>query len=143
MLRWFRRFIWLGLIGGIGAAAYTIWQRRQVEQPSAEWSPVDAAPLRLVSDEPRRPTTTHTPVSDDPPVDEKPVASVLAAAGPASSTWVTPIDGACPSGYPIKGNSNSRIYHVPGGRFYERTVPERCYASATDAEADGYRAAKS
>ena len=59
-----------------------------------------------------------------------------------ASTWVAPVDGACPSGYPIKGNSNSLIYHVPGGRFYERTVPERCYASAADAEADGYRAAK-
>ena len=47
------------------------------------------------------------------------------------------------AGYPIKGNANSRIYHVPGGRFYDRTVPERCYASAADAEADGYRAAKS
>jgi len=31
---------------------------------------------------------------------------------------------------------------VPGGRFYERTVPERCYAHADDATADGYRAAK-
>ena len=142
MLRWFRRLIWLGLIGGIGAAAYTVWQRRQVEQPAAEWSPVDAAPLRLVGDEPRRPTTAYTPVSADPPVDERPVAGVPVAASP-STTWVPPIDGACPSGYPIKGNSNSRIYHVPGGRFYERTVPERCYASAADAEADGYRAAKS
>jgi hypothetical protein len=143
MVRWFRRFIWLGLLGGIGAAAYTIWQRRQAEQPAAEWSPVDAAPLRLVGDEPQRPTTTLAPLSDDPPVDEQPVAGEPAAADPPSSTWVPPIDGACPSGYPIKGNSNSRIYHVPGGRSYDRTVPERCYASAAGAEADGYRAAKS
>ena len=53
-----------------------------------------------------------------------------------------PVDGACPDGYPIKANDNSGIFHVPGGRFYERTVPERCYADAADAEADGYRRAK-
>ena len=59
-----------------------------------------------------------------------------------SPTWVEPIDGACPEGYPIKANDNSGIFHVPGGRFYERTRPERCYADAHDAEADGYRRAK-
>ena len=53
-----------------------------------------------------------------------------------------PVDGECPDGYPVKANDNSGIYHVPGGRFYGRTVPERCYARAEDAEADGYRAAK-
>ncbi len=53
-----------------------------------------------------------------------------------------PVDGQCPDGYPIKANDNSGIFHVPGGRFYERTVPERCYADAHDAEADGYRRAK-
>jgi hypothetical protein len=53
-----------------------------------------------------------------------------------------PADGRCPDGYPIKANAKSRIYHVPGGRSYDRTVPERCYASTEDAEADGYRRAK-
>ena len=42
----------------------------------------------------------------------------------------------------MKANDNSGIYHLPGGRFYERTVPERCYAAAEGAEADGYRRAK-
>ena len=56
--------------------------------------------------------------------------------------WVEPHDGECPDGYPIKANDNSGIYHVPGGRFYDRTVPERCYADPAAAEADGYRAAK-
>ena len=43
----------------------------------------------------------------------------------------------------IKVGAKSEVYHVPGGRFYDRTVAERCYASADDAEADGYRRAKS
>jgi len=52
------------------------------------------------------------------------------------------VDGSCPDGFPIKANVRSRIYHVPGGRSYERTVAQRCYRSAAEAEADGYRAAK-
>ena len=43
---------------------------------------------------------------------------------------------------PVKANDNSGIFHVPGGRFYDRTVAERCYANADDAVADGYRPAK-
>jgi micrococcal nuclease len=60
----------------------------------------------------------------------------------ATSRWVAPINGDCPDGYPVKANDNSKIYHLPGGRFYARTVAERCYANADDALADGYRPAK-
>jgi len=130
MVRWLRRFIWLGLIGGAGAAAYTVWHRRQAERPAPEWSPVDPAPLRLVGDEPGPTTSTAA-------------AGEAAADAPPAPTWVPPVDGACPPGYPVKVNANSGIYHVPGGRFYDRTAPERCYASTAGAEADGYRAAKS
>ena len=56
--------------------------------------------------------------------------------------WVPPIDGGCPNGHPVKVNARSGIFHVPGGRSYDRTVPDRCYATAADAEADGYRRAK-
>jgi hypothetical protein len=40
----------------------------------------------------------------------------------------------CPTTHPIKGNfttySGERcIYHVPGGEFYVKTNPERCYAT--------------
>ncbi len=55
---------------------------------------------------------------------------------------VEPVDGACPSGYPIKAKSSSKIFHVPGGSSYDRTVPDRCYATEADAEADGYRKAQ-
>lgn len=64
--------------------------------------------------------------------------------GPVQFTpgGVDPVDDACPSGYPIKANSTSKIFHVPGGSSYDRTVPDRCYANETDAEADGYRKAQ-
>lgn len=58
------------------------------------------------------------------------------------ATWVAPVDGACPDGYPVKAKETSRIFHVPGGLSYDRTRPERCYPSPTAAEADGFRAAK-
>ena len=52
-------------------------------------------------------------------------------------------DGSAPPSHPIKAKESSRIFHVPGGRFYDRTKPDRCYATASDAEADGYRQSKS
>lgn len=75
-----------------------------------------------------------------PPVATRvPGAPAPAASAPA---WVPPVDARCPDGYPVKANDNSGIYHVPGGRFYERTRAERCYATPEAAEADGYRRAK-
>ncbi len=58
------------------------------------------------------------------------------------TTWVAPIDGGCPPGYPIKAKTGSQIFHQPGGLSYERTRPDRCYPSPEAAEADGFRAAK-
>ena len=71
-----------------------------------------------------------------------PSVAASPAAGSPSSAWVEPVDGACPISHPIKGNDSSKIFHLPGGRSYDRTKPERCYASADAALADGYRAAK-
>jgi len=53
----------------------------------------------------------------------------------------------CPSDAPIKGNfttySGERcIYHPPGGQFYGKTKPERCYAREDEARRDGCRASK-
>lgn len=45
----------------------------------------------------------------------------------------------CPEGFPIKGNADSLIYHLPGHGSYERTIPEMCFATEADAEAAGYR----
>lgn len=48
----------------------------------------------------------------------------------------------CPKGYPVKGNADSGIYHLPKNRFYSRTKPEECFKTAADAKRAGYRAAK-
>jgi micrococcal nuclease len=84
------------------------------------------------------PTEAPTP----PPVAQ---ADTTASGGrpgvPPSSAW------ACPVTHPVKGNfttySGERcIHHVMGGRFYDKTKPERCYATDDDARRDGCRRSK-
>jgi hypothetical protein len=64
--------------------------------------------------------------------------AVVPVAAPPPPRWVTE---ATP-GYAIKVKLSSGIYHLPGMLAYERTQADRWYASADDAAADGYRAAK-
>lgn len=56
----------------------------------------------------------------------------------------TPNGKSCPASAPIKGNQGSPewIYHRPGQGSYDVTVPEECFATAAQAEAAGYRAAR-
>ncbi len=41
----------------------------------------------------------------------------------------------------IKGNisSSGKIYHVPGGSFYNRTQPEMCFNTEAEAQAAGFK----
>ena len=45
----------------------------------------------------------------------------------------------------IKGNINSKgekIYHLQGGAFYDKTIPEAWFKTEEEAKAAGYRASK-
>lgn len=55
---------------------------------------------------------------------------------------VPPTNKTCPSWAPIKGNASSMIYHVPGGQFYNVTIPEACFSTEAAAKAAGYRKSK-
>ena len=70
------------------------------------------------------------------------LASVQAAATMQSGS--VPGDGThdCPTGYPVKGNASSRLYHLPSSPNYTATIPEFCFADAEAAEAAGYSAPK-
>ncbi len=68
------------------------------------------------------------------------LATVTTEDGLPSGAHAPSDSGACPDGFPIKGNASSLIYHAPGTRFFEATEPEICFATAEDAEAAGYRA---
>ncbi|HEY5876722.1 MAG TPA: hypothetical protein VIT64_15555 [Ilumatobacteraceae bacterium] len=134
-MRALRRVLFLALLG-FGVAVLV--RRRSAAHDAAiggaggaEWPPL-------------RPALTV------PPVAAPTAASLVTTAPPTGgdaplldgTAWVPPVDGTCPAGFPVKANANSGIFHVPGGRFYDRTVPERCYATPQSAEADGYRPAK-
>lgn len=116
-MRLLRRLLSLGLLAAVGYGAYRAWTLRRPPANAPHWSPLPA--------DSKRPQGEAAPPETAP-----------------ARKWVAPVEGGCPDGYPIKANDSSKIFHVPGGRSYARTVPERCYATAEDAEADGYRAAK-
>jgi hypothetical protein len=124
MVRLLRRIVLASLL--VGGIAFVVRRRRDVLPAASE----TASGTRAHERSPK-------PFVEVPPSERGDNAS---SGTPPS--WVEPVDGECPDGYPIKANNNSGIYHVPGGRFYDRTVPERCYAEAHAAAADGYRAAK-
>ncbi|CRK60047.1 LSU ribosomal protein L4p (L1e) [Alloactinosynnema sp. L-07] len=48
-------------------------------------------------------------------------------------------DGSQPEGFPIKGNADSMLYHVPDSAFYDRTVAEVWFTTAEAAEAAGFQ----
>lgn len=62
------------------------------------------------------------------------------AEGPFGSGSHAPLADAdeVPEGFPIKGNADSKLYHVPGSAFYERTVAEVWFATESDAELAGF-----
>ena len=120
-MRVIRRLLFLTLLGvGVGLAALRVASFR-------------AGHALRHTDDPADPGTS-------PGGTRGPVAAVPAVA--PTTTWVDPVDGACPPGFPVKVKLSSGIFHVPGGRFHERTSPDRCYATPAAAEADGYRPAK-
>ena len=146
-----RRTLWLVLIGAVGSIAWSWWNERNGPPDPAEpptWPPLEpdaesrtststAAPAPAAARAPA-PAGTATASFVNALVDA-PEARSRADGG----TWIAPDEhGACPVSHPIKANDNSGIFHVPGGRFYDRTTPERCYSSAEAATADGYRQAK-
>jgi large subunit ribosomal protein L4 len=59
--------------------------------------------------------------------------------GPFGPSSHAPLpDGSQPEGFPIKGNEDSMLYHVPGSSFYARTVAEVWFTTAEAAEAAGF-----
>ena len=132
MFRLLKRLTLLALLAGGAAVVFSKWKQQQTAAlPAAEpvWPPLKLS--AVPDDEPSGVAAPHfAQISEE------------RSMSGGSDRWRAPVDGQCPDGYPVKANENSGIFHVPGGRSYERTVPERCYATAEDALADGYRPSK-
>jgi trigger factor len=94
----------------------------QVPAPQTMAATADAAPA------------AETEARDDPTAGSEDVPFAGAVAGDGTVE--------APEGYPIKGNANSMIYHVPGGGSYDQTIAEYYFESEEAAEAAGFRAAK-
>lgn len=154
-----RRLVLIMVLLGASSAGYAWWQRRSGPDDSGppEWPPLDpdAATPTGSTDGPAPTAPDEAATAPAPPTEavSEPAAESVSepAAEPTAesdagldgaTTWVAPVDGACPPGHPVKVNETSGIFHVPGGRFYDRTIPDRCYVSAEAAAADGYRASK-
>jgi hypothetical protein len=142
-----RRLLWfVALVGPV--VALVVRKRWAPPEPTAApiWPPLEPeVPVPTPSAAPE-PVTDGFALADldeqvklDEQVDE---AVPNGDGGPTIQIWVAPVQGLCPATHPVKVNVHSGIYHVPGGRFYDRTRAERCYPDAGAAEADGYRAAK-
>ena len=136
-----RRALLLVFLASTAGAAYAWWRDREQDSIApAEWPPITPP--------------TSAPASAAPSSSDNPTAASfvndLVDAPEARSTdggaagWIAPLeDGSCPLTHPVKANDNSGIFHVPDGRFYDRTKAERCYSNTEAAAADGYRQAKS
>jgi hypothetical protein len=121
-----RMLLLLVLAAGIGAAVS--WRR------SRSTTPTPAAPPQWPEWPAHPGPTTSEPAAAAPSDSDRAVAHI---------GWVPAHDdGSAPESHPVKVKVSSGIFHVPGGRFYERTRPDRCYPTAAAAEADGYRRSK-
>ena len=117
MRRWLFRLLFLVAVAGL---LVSLLRRRHVgAEPTVRpvWPPLDDA----------EETRAVAPVPEEVP---------------PSARWSDPVERACPPGFDVKVKLSSGIYHLPGMFAYDRTIPDRCYASAEAAEADGFRAAK-
>jgi hypothetical protein len=136
MKTFLKRVLGLGALAAIGYAIWRAYDRRRLDTGTA-WEP-QAFPYppqpRPIADEPSPVAKDHSPVADAPD----------SGAGDARATtsWVEPDGGTCPASHPVKAKLSSGIFHVPGGTNYNRTLADRCYASAEAAESDGLRPAK-
>jgi hypothetical protein len=126
-----KRLVKLVLVVGVIAALLALLKRRPAPPSASPTAP------------PTRPAPTQRPG----PVDA-PLVTPSTAAGEPPSKDVAPAwadasgERTCPDGYPIKAKLSSKVFHVPGGSMYDRTTPDRCYATAEAAEADGFRQSK-
>jgi hypothetical protein len=127
--------VFIALMAGITLAVLISQYNALLEQAKrlADRAKAD----RGLADEPE---IAKGPTLEPPAASSEPIETAVFA---ESGQWI-PTDGAhdCPAEFPIKGNSNSHIYHLPGGASYNATIPNICFASEEAAEAAGFRATK-
>ncbi len=123
-----------------------------VPSPTARVKPTATPNPTAVATAPSGPKPVATAVPTRPAATAVPTrapASPIPASAIQPPPAVTPIRTAtaigsdpCQPGQ-IKGNRNSKIYHIPGGQFYEKTYQNvQCFETEAQAVAAGYRRAQ-
>ena len=84
--------------------------------------------------------TADAPAADGPTTDAPAEESTSTADAPYGEGSHAPLadPSEAPEGFPIKGNEDSKIYHVPESPHYGRTVAEVWFATPAAAEAAGF-----
>jgi large subunit ribosomal protein L4 len=107
---------------------------------------VSVAPKQKAAAKPKAAPKDAAPAAEAPAA-EKPAALMSDASVVDSSADEAPYgagshapiaDDAQPDGYPIKGNADSMLFHVPDSRFYGNTVAEVWFATEEAAIAAGF-----
>jgi len=123
--------------------------RRAAALDGDEATVEEAAPAPAATKAPAKKAAAKAPapVEEDEPTTDEPAAEEAAAAESAAAADEAPYgpgshapleDDEQPEGFPIKGNADSMLYHVPGSRFYNQTKAEVWFATEADAEAAGF-----
>jgi ribosomal protein L17 len=116
------------------------------QKAAAAPAPVEAEETAPVEAEETAPVAVDEVEVDEIAVDEVEVEESAATDdAPYGEGSHAPLDDVSetPDGFPIKGNADSMLYHVPGSSFYDRTVAEVWFATAEAAEAAGFELPKS
>lgn len=156
MRRLLRGLLRLAALAALGAVIYRLLTENAptpspVTGPSPAPSPEPARPPTRRAGAGTKPGGATRPPAARPPRANQPapplpptVRSIGVGEAPAHAVkWVEPTaDGAAPESHPVKVKLSSGVYHLPGGRHYERTHADRCYRDAESAEADGFRPSK-
>jgi hypothetical protein len=107
---------------------------------AVEDSPALYDEIEKIAEDEEASTLTETEGSMEESTVPVGVSSLQARFGPNAAAPIS--RGVCPDDYPVKGNANSMIYHLPGQSTYAATIPEVCFRDAGAAEAAGFRPRK-
>ncbi len=114
------------------AAARTEPKTAAKTEPKAKAEPKEKA-------EPKAESKPKAAPKTESKVEPKPKAKKAEEGPYGAGSHAALADGSEPEGFPVKGNESSKLYHLPGTSFYNRTEAEVWFASAEEAEKVGFQ----
>ena len=122
-----------------GAATEDIAAAEDVVDDAVTAAPSDAA-AETTDDTTGTGADEATDATADAAADDAAEDTSELTPGPWDGSALPLEDGSAPEGYEIKGNEESKLYHVPEGRYYDQTKAEYYFATVDAAEAAGFSA---